>query len=295
MKTLTDSTIDVSSKLIPQQKTVSIDNAQDGIDTCVHNNYLEYIEYAWANHLGIVIDPKYFWHMILSEVALIVKANPKQYQSLFTSSDDIIDISVPTSDPTILPIDLIIEQLVKLVPIDTDIFLPSFSTETPDYSLAIQTTFADVVSPYYNYSMFMCGIPSYTINGSQKDWETLSNNFDILCNKLNISNKFERLSAILKEFIDEPFRDDIETWKSIFRLEQCGSGSQVEVFGWITSFYTKLPSPRYSYNFSSHISSVNYTNITTNKKYVMYNGLFESIIDNGILYPKYTYIIKEVN
>jgi hypothetical protein len=282
-----------------QNQQIIVDNDNEVIthsksDKCNHNNFLEYLELGWGQHLGVTIDPKDFWYMILCEIAGIVKNDPDEYQELFTTSSEKTEITVLTGDPHVIPVQDIITQLKLLVPINIDTFFPDFSTKTGLYTLATQVAFCDTVSPFYSYSMFMCGIPSFTINGTVDDWELLYDNTIDLLNLLNVTSKFGGLIDTLQTLTSQQNRDDIAIWTSMFRLDQCGSGHQVEVSGWITDFYVNQPSVRYTRNFSSHVSSMSYTNLTLNKKYTMYSGLFHSTLTNDQIVPEYGWIVKEV-
>lgn len=260
-------------------------------NTIHHNNYLEYLQFAWANHIGVTVDPTFLWYMTLSEVALTIRSNPEKYRSLFTTTDDSREILVQTLNPTVLPIDSIVQQLDQLVPIDTDAFFPDFSTKTDQYQLASQIMFCDAVSPYYNYSMFCCGIPSYDICGHDDDWKLLFKKVIDLSVLLGI--QMPLVTATLERLTHQHNRDSVEFWRSMFRLDRCGSGHQTEVGGWITSLYHQVPELKYVGNFSSHVGAVKYTNVSTNKRYEMYSGLFCSDLINNTLVPKYGWIVKE--
>lgn len=265
--------------------------SSSGGDTTNHTNYMEYLELAWANHLGVVVDPTFFWHMILSEFAIQIKAKPEQYRHLFTTSDNKRDVVVYTNDPVVLPIDVIIAELNKLVPTDTTLFFPEFSTKTEQYTLATQIAFCDAVSPFYSYSMLMCGISSYDVRGTDVDWELLYNQTTKLNTILGMENP--NLMITLKSLTNKSIRADVDFWISMFRLDRCGSGHQTEVDGWITEFYHALPTPKYVQNFSSHVGTVNYTYLPTGTKYTMYSGLFHSMIVDGTIIPTYGWMVKQ--
>ena len=132
-----------------------------------HVNYLSYLQKAWGNHYGIVISPDIFWHLILSEVSGHIKENSKHYKKLFTSSDKKVEISVPTFDPQLIDLNLIADELRYLVPTNIDLFLPEFTSTTASSSMAFMAAFADAMTPYYNYSMYMCGIPKIKIRSDK--------------------------------------------------------------------------------------------------------------------------------
>jgi len=77
-------------------------------------------------------------------------------------------------------------------------------------------------------------------------------------------------------------------FSNMFSLERCGSGSQVEVSGWIRDFFIEQPSVPYPENFVSCISKIDYKNYNEGgKEYRLYAGLFTSEIENGYLVPAF--------
>src|ERR1700744_6296961 len=70
-----------------------------------HKNYLEYLQTAWSNHRGIRLDPDIFWYTILCEFASYISENSELFRDLFTTSPGETEITVPTSDPIVLPLD----------------------------------------------------------------------------------------------------------------------------------------------------------------------------------------------
>src|SRR3990167_9458970 len=126
-----------------------------------HTNYLEYLQMAWGSHHGIILSPDIFWFILLNESASHIKDNSEHYRSLFTTAKEgegKTKIIVPTLDPQLISLDLIADELKKLVPTDIDIFIPKFSTSTPASAFAFKSAFADAMSPYYDYMMLLCGI-----------------------------------------------------------------------------------------------------------------------------------------
>lgn len=257
-----------------------------------HQNFIEYLATAWKSHYGVVVSPDFIWHIILNEIAGHIKSNASHYQDLFSKSEGKVEIIVPTGDNELLPLDTIMEQLAQLVPTDIDIFRPNFSTSTASSSFAMMATFADAMSPFYNYSMYMCGITKVKLLGSNADWDTMLAALDKLSNLLpklkkylaQVSNEVKGIAA----FVEVP---SVGFWKKMFSLEKCGSGKQVEVKGWITNFFIKKPSPAYVNNYPTCVSYVKYKNITTGVNYELVSGLFSSTEEDGYLIPDFGYLI----
>lgn len=268
------------------------DTTQDS--TYVHTNYLEYLSMAWGSHYGAIVDPKFFWHMILSELTIIIHKNPEGFREFFTTSDEKQEILVESSSE-VLPIGMVAEKLKDLIVIDIDIVFPKFSTEDVKYKLAIQATLCDAVSPYYNYSMYLCDIPFFKILGSNEDWNILHAATVKLFDTLGIQDTYTtKLLDRLLILEDEDARKDSDTWESMFSLVRCGSGSQVEVEGWIQDFFVKIPDVGYPSNYSTHIGKVNYKDLPTCREYILYSGLFSSNFIDGYLIPQYDYLVDRL-
>jgi hypothetical protein len=201
-----------------------------------------------------------------------------------------------------LPLEKIVEKLKSLIPSGSENYLPVFSTTTPDSTEAFYAAFADAVSPFYNYSMMMCGFPAIVIQGTAEDWTKLSDYWRNL-SKMKLFSKCSedvRLYVGGVQTVLDLCRDSVVTgafaeqhWKNMFEVENCGSGHDRQVVGWITKLYKTKPRLAYSENFSSHISKVNYKQLDTGINYSAYYGLFSSDVDGNILRPKYGCIITE--
>ncbi len=274
-----------------------------------HNNYLGYLATAYNNHYGIVFSPDIAWNMILCELAIVFKNAPEEYRYLFSDSDKTQEISVMDDGTGILPMEAIIAELQNKIPTNTRVFLPEFSTSTKQSKLAQQITFADAVSPYFNYSMYLCGLPSVTVTGNHDDWKKLRSlvvDLAVLLTKHEVpSNYLIKVESIIEKvagsFSDLSSLGFLEAakieascaswWRSIFSLEKCGSGHQVEVEGWISEFFINQPNPRYILNYSEHISLVNYKIVPAGGKFRMYSGLFSSkLSEDNVLVPDFSYI-----
>ena len=258
-----------------------------------HKNILEYLEQCWANHYGVVITPDMVWYTVLGETAIHIKANAEKYRHLFTTSQEKKLIAVPKKDGLTLDLDAIVDGLNKLVPTDSEVFLPVFTTSTPESQFAFKAAFADAVSPYYNYVMYRCGISKVKILGTQEDWEKISIAVEKLGALLPLaSGYYTKLVNTIKKFASPTAED----FKKLFSLKKCGSGHRTEVEGWIRDFYINVERPTYVGNFSTHISLVSYKDLDTDVNYEIKHGLFSSkITTDGYLEPLFGYVINELN
>lgn len=257
-----------------------------------HKNFLEYLEYCWGNHLGVVIKPDIIWHILLCELSSIVKSNNEQYRHIFTTSNEKKDISVMSGDPIIMPVVDLFNMLKRHIPTNTDDFLPEFSTSGIRSRHAFYTSFCDICSPFYEYWTYACGIPLIDVQGTSEDYLLMSEKWNNL-SKL-FTNHADYMSKVQK-VLDDCFANlsNVSWWKEMFKLEKCGSGSQVEIFGWITDLFLTTPELRYSKNFSSCVSSFDYNNLNNDKKYKMQDGLFFSRKEEDFLVPNFGFTVHE--
>ena len=250
-----------------------------------HTNFLDYLATCWGSHIAPTIRPDLFWYTILCELGTLVRSAPETFRHLFSTSPGKQEIIIVTGETVRMPLDRLAAELRRLMPTDAEVFLPEFSTTTERTRMAFRASLCDAASPYYNYSMLMCGFPSVNVLGTADDWELMMLNFH------DLPPEFEKASskwylAVLKLlcYLAEPaVLADPKTWKDMFKLERCGSGSQVEVDGWIRDLFLKRPSPGYIQNYPTHAACVRYKQLDTKKDYAMYHGLFGSTLEGDII------------
>ena len=263
-----------------------------------HSGYIEYLKSAWKSHFSIVLKPDDIWYMILSELTTAIAKDSKKYKSLFSiaADDEKIKISVPTGDPEEINEQLIINALKNRVPSDVNSFLPKFSTTTPIIQMAMNICFCDLVSPYYSYSTYLCGIPNIRIEGEIEDWEL-------------VMTKLMELSIIfsgtpLRAYIDRCLNRSIliigaiktsnsEFFQKIFKIKHCGSGHDT-ITGWILEFLKIKDYMSLTVNLvPPHISKMDWINLDTQRTFSIYAGLFFSKIEGEFLVPEYDFIQLE--
>lgn len=254
------------------------------IDSIItHKNYLDYLGLCWKRHYGIIVSPTILWNIILNNLAFKVNQNPEQFRKYFSESEEKQEIIV-IQGGNLISVELLMEGLHGKIPSTMleDCF-PKFTTDTENSKIANYTAFLDMVSPYYNYRMILCGIPKVKVLGTDDDWANFV---------LNLG----RISSAIPEFTDYLFTvanrvaDIVENscdYKNIFSLQRCGSGSQVMVSGWITDFFIEQPKVPYPENFISCIAKIDYRCYNDGKDYRMFAGLFTSKIEDDYLIPDF--------
>lgn len=273
--------------------------------TVGHDNYLGYLAEAWNNHLGYVLSPDFLWNMVISELAIVVRDDPETYRDLFTTSDEKVEITVEGATAHHL-VSAVSAALKDLVPVKTTAFFPDFTTTAESDMFAHRATFLDCVSPYYNYSMLLCGYPSVMLRGTTEDWQLFQKKLVQLSAIFGAKSDaiitylagVATIVSTLQGHVDAlAAGNEIDTTflKNIMTLERCGSGHQVEVKGWISQMYIKQPRPAYVGNFSRHVAVVDYKDLSANKKYRLYSGLLSSEVNGDILWPTFGFIQTEAS
>lgn len=258
-------------------------NAVTELDV-IHRNYLDYLGICWNNHYGVIISPTILWNIVLCNLAFEVNRAPEIYRKYFTDSDEKKDIIVEQGGYLIDP-ELLIEKLKNLIPNENmDSFFPKFTTDDDMSMIANNVAFLDMVSPYYNYFMLLCGIPKVKVLGTDEDWTW----FMFYLGKL--SALLEEASGYLIGVANRvaQIAENTCDFSNMFSLEKCGSGSQVEISGWIRDFFIEQPEVPYPENFVPCISKIDYKNLNDGgKEYRLYAGLFTSVVEDGYLVPSF--------
>ena len=256
-----------------------------------HEGYLNYLASAWCNHYSIVLRPDDIWYIILNEPTSIISKTPNEYASLFTTTQDKKqEISVSTDNVETIDPDLVIYELKKYVPSDIDSFIPTFSTSTIMSKLAMNVSFCDMVSPYYSYSTFLCGIPNIRIEGEIDDWKIIVKQLNVLSSLFpdNIKKYLSKCLFEIGNIIEAIITDDVNYFEKIVKLNPCGSGHEFSMNGWILNFLNRNNSNSIQLEgLPPHFSNMKYTNLETKRKFILYCGLFYSKIEDEFLIPEY--------
>jgi hypothetical protein len=294
VKQLVDGLLESSSDYGSDYSTITTTPLQTrviSIGPVAQKNYLSYLNTCWAQHLGAVITPDIVWYMLLTEIASVVKGNAEKYRSLFSTSDKKQTILVQSSSIVEMPMDKLVDMLTSLVPTESSVFMPQFSTSTPSSQHAMQCAFADLCSPYYNYGMFLCDIPCIDVRGTREDWLKVAFNWEKLSEVVPVGTWSQEVLKLLKEVAENI--ENAAFWKKMFWLESCGSGHQTEVRGWITKLFISQPQVAYASNFSTQISVVKYKQVDLDLDYDMKVGLFSSTPEGDFLVPDFGHVIFE--
>lgn len=248
------------------------------------------LQYAYINHLNVTINPTDIWAVLIGQFINIVSDAPFSYGLLFTKDVRTKKtLSVPTSSRHVIPVTTLTKRLSEELQFDSSLVLQKFSTNTTESDLALQVMLCDMASPFYNYSMYLCGINQIKIGGTQEDWYMLTKAFNSLIDTFLGHDRTDalveykdRINGLLMRFalvFDGVV--DIDFWKGIYTQKNVGSGSQVEVTGWCKDFAFKTPKPCYVENLTFDFGFIDYCNLSTKENFGMIAGAFHSELKDG--------------
>jgi len=211
---------------------------------------------AFDQHLPLSLAPEVLWYAICHEVAIHVKEDPRAHAKWFTTQpdervkidvrDDSLVYGSPNNDWARL-IGMFRDPLRQHVPEPTArLFLPTFSTTTPESDVAVLVAFMDVVSSYYAFGFrTMCGIPAVRLEGTPEDWRLLVVSASALAEAFpGLQPYFTDLVPVLKEIAATAAGTDPdpEFWKSLYKFGGGSGGPYVN--GWITTLFAHIPNGR---------------------------------------------------
>lgn len=254
-----------------------------------HANYMEYLEKCWANHLGIMISPDILWFTLLNEVASLVRDDAKKYQHLFSRSakKKIIEVITPGIE---MPLGTLVALLRDHVPTDTALFLPEFTTSSARSRHAMYAAFCDVCSPFYDYMICACAFPAISITGTEDDWGLMASQWRKLSPLFKGPKEWlAQVQAILDNCVSR--FSDRDWWIDMFRIERCGSGSDVIVDGWYSRLFRKTPGLAKPSNFPPCVATVDYKHMVLGANYQIQDGLFYSYQEGDFMIPDFGHIL----
>jgi hypothetical protein len=194
---------------------------------CYHDGYINYLYCAYMQDLGIEIAPWYLWNIIFHQVVQIIKSKPDDYKHIFTSSNEKIIFNFFHDEIDIEQYTNAIKQKIPNPEIFNS-FFPDWLDVPKFYNESMQGLFADMVQKYYGCMIMGCSLPRVRVLGTNDDWKLLNDSVIKLNNILNI----DYLTNVTKytSFLKDNWNVG-NTWKNFFKIINCGSGSQQEVYG----------------------------------------------------------------
>jgi hypothetical protein len=267
----------------------------------VHNGPMMYWDWCWARHTVPVVDPDMIWQLVLGDVAALIKEDVEKYRHLFTDSPEQKTILIDATPWDVSFIDGFMDKLHALVPTNTEVFVPGFSTTTADARIARDAMFLDVCSPYYRYEMKICGFPAMDVRGTKADWLKMADSCTRFAALFRSEvGHFAHLACLFKDAAHTMSGDQAKGfWGDFFGTKRCGSGGEQEVTGWVTSLFRNKPSLGFACNYPTGVAQVKFLNRPEDKNYVFKAGMLSStrkpgpLPKYGILEPQWGYILYE--
>lgn len=221
--------------------------------TSTVSNFVMALHSAFDKHIPFSLSPEVIMMIISQEVAQYVKDHSSETDiaSLFTKipgQKQKIDVEVnhfvyEEENPWLEGIVQFRDKLMEYVPSNIlDYMLPKFSNGSLETEVAHLVSFMDAASNHYDYSMStMCGIPSFKLEGTADDWDSVIKSATKLKDILpGLDLYFTNLIPILKEIrnTSDGNKVDHNFWSSIYKQEG-GSGGPYSN-GWFNNFYAYI-------------------------------------------------------
>lgn len=263
----------------------------------IHSSFLYFISDAYSLHRKITITPQDLWYVVISEISRSVNEHPESYRRYFSTNKDKVEIVLHTDSVTELPLDSLLTQLKSLVPININLFIPKFSTETPQSRLAMLASFAGTVKSYYSYMTFCCGISAIELLGTRDDWElfvdTITELHDLF-KKDSLSSYLEKILVRVSMIRDIYLGGSSSFFKDIFTSENIGSGGELLINGWFGNDFFVSPGdlPKIN-NFPNTWSVVPYKNINSDRNFSLVMGCFSHNVVDRFRRVNYNSVIIE--
>jgi hypothetical protein len=209
---------------------------------------------CFADHIPFSLSPEVIMSIISQEVAEYVKANSTDASiaSLFTRTPGVKqEIVVEVNDfiygslenDWAMGIAKFQTELSKKVPSEIlSKMTPKFSEGTLETEVSQLVSFMDAASKYYSYTMMtVCGIPSFRIEGTSDDWNSILRSVDYLDSVLpGLNLYFRNLRPVLVEILNtvDGNKVDQDFWNSIYKSHG-GSGGPYSS-GWFNLLFAHI-------------------------------------------------------
>ena len=283
---------------------------------------LRAVHLSFAAHVPLSLSPDVVWFTVVHEVAVHVGLNTDRYAGVFTETPGNRQTLQVRDDSLLAPepdwsrsIRLVLEPLrEKLGEEVTDLFLPRFSTTTPDDVSSALVTLMSVAGPYYRFEwLSLCGIPRIRLEGTADDWKLLNQRVRELAPWFDgLRPWFDAIRPVLDEItstaaggaVDEDF------WRSLYTWDSRSGGDYVS--GWITSLFAHIqtpagPRPKESFRwrrgehylenaFPSHVSKVpfRWTRPDGDVEMQFMSGILGIERDGDYLRPRLAHAVTEL-
>jgi hypothetical protein len=218
----------------------------------LNHPFLAAVMRAYADHRPLTISPDMVWLLIAQGAAAHIRAHAEELRAHFVvhagrkvltvERDDFIPGSADNPWPEVFSA-FSAQVAAHIGPKNHAFFVPTFSTTGPAEKAAFEVTLLDAMRFYFEYMVFICGIPEITLEGTAADWREIASRVGWL-DQIGLGKWRDKLRPILAQFV-RAAEGDIDTafWRSIYLYTRHGcirKGIVPEVTGWIALFFPYL-------------------------------------------------------
>lgn len=259
---------------------------------------------AYSRHIGLVVNPHDIWFVILANVVSLMQDNPADFRTIFIASEQKELLLVPQDHPTDINVQALTQALRQAAPVDISVFLPEFSSATPEANLAMSACVLDMARHHYDYGMFCCGIPAIDLRGTREDWIAMCTAIDRIITLIHNCGGRQTVIRPVIDYLDAALKvgsnillsfdqDQAEFWNDIFTQNNVGSGGDLQVNGWICDLYHNVKRGSLIRSFHDAVAKVPYKNVSTGQHFLMVHGAFGSNVQDGFVTTVYDHITIE--
>jgi len=289
--------------MTPDELLKSIKRSSKGNDTVqdlhfhsieadrLHFGYYNYLQHCWSCHAVPVVSPEIIWQILMSVMSERVCAKPDLYREVFARHEGKQSLVV---NGALDNLESFAEDTANLIlmlaPDDIHRLLPNFSTASKVSRMAQAVALMSTTSPYYDYSMMMCGFPAVEVRGTDEDWALLMESWgyvkDVLSRNGDNAEWLSRAGDVLSN-VCQNF-NNLDTWKNLFASEKCGSGSDVTLDGWIVKLAFQVGKYHHPINtMPTAVANADFEYLPTGKHYRIFAGVLGSNTKDGVAEPVY--------
>ncbi|KAF8456830.1 hypothetical protein BDZ91DRAFT_745141 [Kalaharituber pfeilii] len=211
------------------------------------NGFIDAVLRAYGGHFHLEIRPDDVWITILTQFSMFVNANAERFRYKFVSFEGKQTLRIVVDMLTSGEIAVEMGKLLQENIVDPDLrewIVPHFTTTTAEDTIVSSVIMMATLKEYFDYEAhYICGIPSVTLHGEKKDWETLYRKIQKLKEfGLETTMWYHLLEPILGRFVrawDDPDGEwNKQFWTRVATTHNHGGfcGPPPDLTGWITAF-----------------------------------------------------------
>jgi hypothetical protein len=220
-------------------------------DSNTGNAFIDAVTTAFDYHYPLLLKPDHFWLMVVQGVAIHTNKNAEELRSNWVKRKGKKTLTV-NRDAFVLGAANdwagVVAEFEKQIRANTvagavDMLTLTFSTTTPNETVAAQVAVMDVPERFFNYRVkTKCGFPEITLAGTKEDWQQLAARSVNLVKTKCVPDLATRWAHILESVYERILATfdgtvDVEFWESFCKEGGLlGSGGDSWLNGWFNAF-----------------------------------------------------------